>query len=439
MNNFDIKGLPVIQNQQDFIISKFRIDQIFKFTKYTERILNGFDEKGEPIYNGEIQREVENSRVKKIADFLIEDPEATFPTNIVLHIPEEAIYKREEGNEIMKITLNDKVFNEINKKDKGHVFITIIDGQHRIKGIEDALERITREINELTRITEKSNNRKLIEKLKNRRQRLDDLKNIELVVSFFIDKTIEYQAMIFSTINRTQKRVSQSLVYDLFGLDTGDTPHKTALQVIISLNNHPKSPFYQRIKFYGGNYSGKTSPPLSQARVAKSIVSLISENLRESERDRYRTRDDLKTRSSGSKKYLPFRNFYANDNDNYISDAFFYFFREIRRIFTKDSTSLWDFDSTNKVTNILHTTVGYDALLKILVNILEKEKIRPPFNENSFTKYVSRIQEINVLDTNKFTFNNRGKQIFYFEMNLAIWPPSESNDKRLLELKELLK
>lgn len=437
--NSIIKGFPIIQNQQDFIISKFKISQIFEFTRYTKRILNGFDEEGEPIYNGEIQREVENSRIKKIADFLIEDPEATFPTNIVLHIPEEAIDSREQKNDLVEITLKEKVFSEISKKNNGHVYITIIDGQHRIRGIEEALERIVEEVNELSKVTEKSNNDKLLQKLKDRRQRLHDLRNIELVVSFFIDKTIEYQAMIFSTINRTQKRVSQSLVYDLFGLDTGDTPHKTALQTIISLNNHPKSPFYHRIKFYGGNYSGEVSPPLTQASVAKAIVNLISENLRESERDRNRDRSELKQRSEGSNKFLPFRMYYAINKDNYISDAFFYFFSNIKRVFVKDSVSLWDFDNSNHATNILHTTIGFDALLKIMVDIFEYEEIRPPFNSQSFDKFVNKIVNINVLDTSKYTFNNRGKQIFYLEMSLSIWTTLPGKDNRQTILQELLR
>jgi len=437
MNNL-IEGFPIIQNQQDFIISKFKISQIFKFTRYTKRILNSFDDQGEPIYNNEIQREVEKNRVKKIADFLIEDPEATFPTNIVLHIPEEAIEKREQKNNLIEITLKDKVFSEINKSENGDVYITIIDGQHRIRGIEVALERITEEVNELAKVTSGSKNEKLLKKLKDRRQRLHDLRNIELVVSFFVDKTIEYQAMIFSTINRTQKRVSQSLVYDLFGLDTGDTPHKTALQTIISLNNHPKSPFYHRIKFYGGNYSGSVSPPLSQASVAKAIVKLISENLRESERDRNRERDELKKRSEGSKKFLPFRKFYAIDKDNYISDAFYYFFSDVKRVFTKDSVSLWDFDTSNQATNILHTTVGFDALLKIMVDVLEYEEVRPPFNDESFKQFVTKIRAINVLDTSKYTFNNRGKQIFYLEMSLLIWPILQGKDNRQIRLNELL-
>lgn len=438
-----IIGFPIIQNQQDFVIAKFNIKQIFSFTKYTTRILNSFDEEGEPIYNAEIQREIEQARVEKIADFLIEDPEATFPTNLVLHIPIEAIESQNEFTQedisFVEIRLKQKVFDEL-KKNK--VFITIIDGQHRIRGIEIALERIKSEIETLakTRRAGGSSTTDFLEKkLKDRTQRLKDLEEIELVVSFFVDKTIEYQAMIFSTINRTQKRVSQSLVYDLFGLNTDDSPHKTAIQVIISLNGHKNSPFYKRIKFYGGNYSSENSPPLSQATMAKSIVNLISENLRESERDRYKERKELNSRSAGSNKFLPFRKYYSNNKDTAISDIMFYYFSAVKDTF-KDSNgnSLWNIGQSGKPENILHTTVGYDSLLKILGDILEKEDVDVT-NSEGFKKYLKKCKNLKLENTILYPFNNKGKKILYLNMSLAIWPPNPTDikDNRLIELRKI--
>jgi DGQHR domain-containing protein len=441
MNNLidnRILGFPIIQNQQDFVIAKFSIKQIFSFTKYTTRILNSFDEEGKPIYNDEIQREIEIPRVNKIADFLIEDPEATFPTNLVLHIPKEAIEEQKEHKNFIEITIKREVFDELNK---GNVFITIIDGQHRIKGIEIALERIKNEIETLgkTLRTSNSENTFIEKKLLDRKNRLKDLENIELIVSFFIDKTIEYQAMIFSTINRTQKRVSQSLVYDLFGLNTNDSPHKTAIQVIISLNAHKNSPFYNRIKFYGGDYSSENSPPLSQATMAKSIVNLISENLRESERDRYKSRKELNQRSLSSSKFLPFRKYYANNEDNVISDIMFYYFSTVRDTFKfENGISLWNITDSSKPNNILHTTVGYDSLLKILIDIL-KEISSNVIGNSIFETYLSKCKHLKLNDTIRYPFNNKGKKILYLDMSLAIWPYESSNDKdnRFEELKEL--
>ena len=83
LNEHIIQGIPVIQNKQDFIIGVFPIREILTFTKYTSRLIVGYDENEQPIYNNHIQRFVEKSRVEKIADFLINDTDATFPTNIV--------------------------------------------------------------------------------------------------------------------------------------------------------------------------------------------------------------------------------------------------------------------------------------------------------------------------------------------------------------------
>ena len=435
-----ITGIPVVQNKQDYIIGVFTIKQFFKFTKFTERILQGFDDDDEPIYNGQVQRSIEKGRVEKIADFLINDPDATFPTNIVLHIPNEAIEEQQETDRFVKIHLKSKVFDKLNSRNR-EVYITIIDGQHRIKGIEIAIERLKVFIRSLEKTLANGENLELRKKYNYYIDRLEDLLNIELVVSFFIDKTIEYQAMIFSTINRTQKRVSESLVYSLFGLDTGDTPQKTALQVILKLNSHEKSPFYKRIKLYGGKYSKDKSSPLSQATMAKRIVNLICENLRESENDRYKDRRDLLENKSN--KLLPFRLFYANNQDHKISDILFYYFNAVREVFLdKTGKSYWDFNKNDKKpTNIFHTTVGFDSLMKILIDLLKMENIKEASNTEIFTKYLSKTNHLNITNINRYSFNNRGKKFLYLDMSLAIWPHDFNNpkDTRKEELEELEK
>lgn len=436
-----IEALPVKQNKQDFLIGVYSIEKIFNFTRYTERLITGFDENDEPYYNDHIQRKIEIPRANKIADFLINDPDATFPTNIVLHIPREVIEEYTEENNLVHIKLDEKVFSEVEKND-GTVFISIIDGQHRIKGIELAISRLEEEIKSLIQTLRGKPIPVLEEKLKYYQERLKDLMQIELVVTFFIDKTLEYQAMIFSTINRTQKRVSQSLVYSLFGLDTDDTPQKTALEIVLSLNGHPKSPFYKRIKLYGGSYGKNNNPPLSQATMVRSIINLISENLRESENDRYKNRKALVNRSEGSKRFLPFRKYYATDRDYFISDILFFYFNEVKNTFVKGDNFLWNFDDTDKPTNILHTTVGYFALLDILVDILNEititDKINYEFSKEVFYEnYLKKIKTLNVTDNNRYSFNQRGKKYFYLDMSLAIWPPKESDDNRLKELSKL--
>jgi len=438
-----IQGVPVTQNKQDFIIGVFSIKDILQFTKYTKRLITGFDENEEPIYNKQIQRFVENSRVEKIADFLTKDPDATFPTNLVLHIPESIIEEQSQENGFLNIKLKRKVFDEIKKED-GDVLITIIDGQHRIRGIEVAIRRLESQIDSAVRTNRISSSEEISKRLEFDQQRLNDLNNIHLVVSFFINKTLEYQAMIFSTINRTQKKVSADLVSSLFGLDTSDTPQKTGLQVVLSLNGHKESPFYKRIKLYGGDYSEKTSPPLSQATMVRSIVALISENLREAENDRYRKRKELSKRSSSSSKLLPFRIYYATDRDNYISDILFYYFNAVKTTFIniKPKVSYWDYDNQNKPDNILQTSVGYEGLLKILVDILNDSKLtKEKVSEEYFSGLLIKAKGLDFSNQQTFPFSTKGKNILYLSMSLKIWEnlPYGGKDDRTERLSNLVK
>lgn len=254
--------------------------------------------------------------------------------------------------------------------------------------------------------------------------------NIELVVSFFIDKSLEYQAMIFSTINRTQKRVSQDLVYSLFSLSTNDTPYKTALEVVLSLNGHPKSPFYKRIKLYGGSYDKRISPPLSQATMIKNIVALISENLRESENDKYRRRNELKKQNG--KKFLPFRQFYANNEDYKISDCLYFYFNA-----TKHSLGrFWNYNVISSPQNILQSTVGFEALLLLMKDILERDNIRQ-FDRTTFPLYIEKNSNIEFDNIEKFPMSTKGRKILYLTMNIAVFPPRNEDDDRVVKLREL--
>ena len=407
-----IKGFPISQNGQDFILGKSTIADILKITRYTERVIIDFDEDGRPIYNEQVQRKVESQRVNKIADFLINDPEATFPTNIVLNIPisviSEQSYNQDAGT--IEIKLDEIVSEQIKiaKKDEKNadVYVSIIDGQHRIRGIEVAIERLSDEINKTGDITKK--------------KRLGDLMNIELAVSYFIDKSLEYQAMIFSTINRTQKRVSQDLVYSLFGLSANDTPYKTALEVVLALNGHPKSPFYRRIKLYGGNYKKKnvngdiSSPPLSQSTMIKNIVSFICENKREAENDKYRNRKELLRKTTT--KSLPFREFYAQDKDYLISDCLFYFYGSVQRILG----DYWNYSTNTSPQNILQSTVGFEALLRILSDILNDSNILD-FSATTFDPYISKLVDVQFENQEQFPITTKGRHIVYEVMKQKIF------------------
>lgn len=425
MEKIVIKGFTVSQNGQDFIIGKAPIGEVLNYTMYTERLIIGYDEDEKPIYNKHVQRKVDASRTRQIAKFLLNDKEAIFPTNIVLNIPVNIIESQEENDGIISITLVDNVAEQIEKakregSDKADIFVTIIDGQHRIRGIEVAIEELNKMISKASDPAQK-------EALK---LQLDNLLKMELVVSFFIDKDLEFQAMTFSTINRTQRRVSQDLVYELFGLTSDDSPQKTALEVALALNAHPKSPFYRRIKLYGGTYTKDDSRPLSQAAMIKSIIKGICSSVQSAETERYKKRKDFNEKNSS--RSLSFRQFYADNRDDLISDCMFYFFNSVRN----ELGQYWNYDGQTNPQNILQSTVGYEALMSLLAEIIQKENITS-FDKDTFDGYVQKLKDIKFDDIEAYPMTTKGKNILYNTISLAVFPSDDPNDERKKKLQEL--
>src|SRR5437588_3907454 len=113
-----------------------------------------------------IQRELSRSRVKELKQY-VHTVDASFPTSIILAIdPQNASYN--PTTKTMKVERSKNVAK-------------IIDGQHRIAGLEDY-----------------------------------NGPEFELNVTIFVDMDLEDQALLFATINLKQTRVSKSLAYDLF-------------------------------------------------------------------------------------------------------------------------------------------------------------------------------------------------------------------------------
>ncbi|MEQ8584074.1 MAG: DGQHR domain-containing protein [Marinoscillum sp.] len=375
-----IEARKVVQNNQEFLIGTFQIRQIRKFTRFTEHLIVGYEdvEEGDvaiegkrqviPIYNPEIQRKTKATKVEGIADFLINDPMAMFPTNIVIAIPNQVIESYEEKNKGVKIILSDLVETELTKPN-GDVYLTVIDGQHRIRGIERAIEKIEAELNTIEKVIQDANSKEEWEKKRARFSLLKKrLLDFELLVTFFIDPTLEYQAMIFATINKTQTKVPENLVFSLFGLTKDDSPQKSSLEIVLALNGIDKSPFSNRIKLVGGNYAKGVNVPLSQATMVKSILYNISNNYREAEIDRFKKRSDLKPNPKG----LIFRKYYANNEDFKIIRILYSFFSAVQDVFIDEGgKSFWNITG-HEVSNILHTNVGYQALIRVLIYILPK-------------------------------------------------------------------
>jgi DGQHR domain-containing protein len=415
----------VSQNSQEYLLGIFKISEVLRFARYTEYTILGFDDENLPITNKQVQRKLNSAKVESIAKFLINDSQAIFPTNIVLAIPNGIIdsYEEKEENNII-LTLDSKVEDEIEKRDKGedgNIFISIIDGQHRIKGIEAAIEKLEKAIEKKEPLYDISNDL-LADKLAK-------LKEIEISVAFFIDPVLEYQAMIFSTINRTQTKVSQDLVYSLFGLTEDDSPQKTALNIVNALNGTPKSPFYKRIRLAGSTTSKAAKefykdgyPILSQATMVKSILYMIT------------TKNDAEVERNKSRKYLQknpnpelvFRKYYADNQDSDIIKIIYQYFTAIQETFTdKSCNSFWDNkEQQNKPTNVLQTTIGYEALLKILKQILLINQDKDLFNKQLYKNYLEKAKSIDITDE-KYTFTTKTKKMLTDDLSNLIFNETE--------------
>lgn len=121
----------------------------------------------------------------------------------------------------------------------------VIDGQHRLAGLEQAIEQDP------------------------------SIGSTELLVTMCIGLTTPEAARIFLNINTEQKPVPKSLVFDLFGAVVDDHEHaiNRASDLARDLNDDPTSPLYKLIKF-PGSPRGQGSIELS------TFVSALKDHLK---------------------------------------------------------------------------------------------------------------------------------------------------------------
>lgn len=172
------------------------------------------------------QREKSDSRINEISRYS-ETPDATFPTPILLGLPEDS-YQIINGELIIQD--NSKV-------------ASIVDGQHRLLGLAKSEFK-------------------------------DDF---VIPVVFLLDATEEQMALIFAIINGKQTRVSGSIIFDLFNVVEGRNPFKTSHEIARALNSDKKSPFYRRLKMLGKKTAG-SNETLSQGTFVTYLIKHISSN-----------------------------------------------------------------------------------------------------------------------------------------------------------------
>jgi len=256
-----------------------------------------------------LQREINKTRVNKIAAY-VKTIDATFPTSIILAIKEEDATFDVERN-VMSVR-------------DGVDVAKIIDGQHRIRGLQNFLEG-----------------------------------KFQLNVAIFVEMEPQDQAIVFSTINLTQTKVSKSLVYDLFELVEARSPQKSCHNIARVAHYSKESPFEGRIKILG-RARDKENELLTQAGFVEPLLALISTNPLQDSDDLKRGRMLKKTTTDETKaRRLVFRNLFIMKEDDVIALNVLNYFNVVRQ--------KWP-DEWNMVRPgyILNRTTGYRGFMSVL-------------------------------------------------------------------------
>ena len=293
---------------------------------YTE--IRKFEEGKQKSIAG-IQRERSDHRVKQIEKYVNLDY-ATFPTSIIIAVDPECV-EIEPCEKYMPNTylLTLSPFGDPNEED--HIALEkiafIIDGQHRVAGLEA----------------------------------LNPDNEFDVNVSIFIGASDADKAEIFARVNQAQTKVNQSLVVDLASYFEERGPVKFAHEIVLALNDDEEGPLHDKVKRLGKAEPGKGHiQTLAQASVVKPIVDYITSDP-ESERNRkYRGLFARRREPEAWREHI-FQPFYDEDDDTGVFLCLSNYFSAVRARWP----SSWDNPSA-QTGLILNRTTGYAALMRLL-------------------------------------------------------------------------
>ena len=262
-----------------------------------------------------INRRLSSNRVKQLRSY-VKTHDATFPTSIILAIDSQnAIYK--EKSETLRLFAKNK--------DELQQIAKIIDGQHRIAG----LEALGKE---------------------------DDF---ELSVAIFVGSDIATQANIFATVNLAQTKVNRSLAYDLLDYERKRSPQKSAHHIAVALDQIGNSPFHRRIKRLGLATEGRVGETLTQAVVVEMLLRLTTSDPM-ADRDSFFKRLRLKKPSRKELERMPFRGLFLDGNEEDITRILLRYFGAVKSRWPNSWSDL------KRQGNVLPKTNGFRALMRFL-------------------------------------------------------------------------
>ncbi|MCC0005920.1 MAG: DGQHR domain-containing protein [Methylobacteriaceae bacterium] len=235
-------SFPVVSVDQpigSFFVGVLRADALLSICEFDYRRMqftNGYID-----FLG-IQRKLNSNRLSEIARY-VKTIDACFPTSVVISVDERCAKISDTSvSGVQLLTLNEyEDENDSNLSIPFNAIASIIDGQHRLKGLQEAGKN-----------------------------------DFELSVSVFIGVDDATEATVFSIVNLAQTKVNPSLVYDLQALAKHRSPEKTCHDIVVNLDRLDASPFKNKIKRLGVATDGRFGETLSQATVVKGILPYIT-------------------------------------------------------------------------------------------------------------------------------------------------------------------
>ncbi|WP_316219187.1 DGQHR domain-containing protein [Bradyrhizobium sp. SZCCHNR2026] len=317
-------SIPVFELSQPvgtFFIGVMRADHLFSICSFDYRRMqynNGYVD-----FLG-IQRELNAKRISEIKQY-VKTADACLPTSIVISIDEKCA--RIEETDIVGAKIL-KIFEYVDEQTpelsiKLDEVASIIDGQHRLKGLEEA-----------------------------------NSNEFEVPVSIFIGPDDATEAMIFSIVNLAQTKVNKSLVYDLFSLATSRSPEKTCHEIVVALDRMEESPFQNRIKRLGVATEGRFGETLSQATIVKGLLPYIT-NDPVTDRDRGKRFGFWDPSLARDQRRRIFYEFFRRNDDASILNIVLNYFNAIKERWP----AAWAATGTG---NIINRTNGYNGFIRFL-------------------------------------------------------------------------
>lgn len=247
--------------EYDFLLVKQPIGNIYAIKIRADELIAISQSKERKPYNdtSNVQRRLNPTRVKNIAQFS-EKQNAMFLAPIILS----------GSSKYFKIDFRaGKISIDEEKLCNEKEYLSIVDGQHRLAGINYAKTG----------------------------------KRFEILALLMFDTTPSEDAQIFVDINKNQKPVTKSLVYDLFGLSDDRSVEHFAHEIVVNINSEDHSQMKNHIKMLGYKYDELENPSVTQGALVDQIIALISKNIGD---DNERLKKDLLLESIDE---LPFRTF----------------------------------------------------------------------------------------------------------------------------------